>query len=232
MLRKVWSYMQEKKHPAEPITWVNYLAFLFAILFFSGFFASSQGWIRVLDFTVLNGSFGKILLDGGTTAFTFRGVGGTGARDGFMFALELMPAVILSLGVVSVVDGLGGLRAAQKLMTPILKPLLGIPGVCALALIANMQNTDAAAGMTKELTDDGQITDQERTIFATFQISASAIITNYFSSGAALFSFILVPIILPLVVMLVFKVIGANMIRLYIRAMEKRVVTGGSNHGN
>lgn len=232
MLRKVWSSMQEKKHPAEPVTWVNYLAFLFAILFFSGFFASSQGWIRVLDFTVLNGSFGKILLDGGATAFTFRGVGGTGARDGFMFALELMPAVILSLGVVSVVDGLGGLRAAQKLMTPILKPLLGIPGVCALALIANMQNTDAAAGMTKELTDDGQITDQERTIFATFQISASAIITNYFSSGAALFSFILVPIILPLVVMLVFKVIGANMIRLYIRVMEKRMVAGGSNHGN
>ena len=29
-------------------------------------------------------------------------------------------------------------------MTPVLKPLLGIPGICSLALIANLQNTDAA----------------------------------------------------------------------------------------
>lgn len=53
-------------------------------------------------------------------------------------------------------------------MTPILRPLLGVPGICSLALIANLQNTDAAAGMTKELTDDGAITDHERAIFATF----------------------------------------------------------------
>ncbi len=35
-------------------------------------------------------------------------------------------------------------------MTPVLKPLLGIPGICSLALIANLQNTDAAAGMTQD----------------------------------------------------------------------------------
>ena len=46
--------------------------------------------------------------------------------------------------VISITDGLGGLRAAQQLMTPVLKPLLGIPGICSLALIANLQNTDAA----------------------------------------------------------------------------------------
>ncbi len=43
-------------------------------------------------------------------------------------------------------------------MTPVLKPLLGIPGICSLALIANLQNTDAAAGMTKELAQEGEIT--------------------------------------------------------------------------
>ena len=68
-----------------------------------------------------------------------------GAKDGFLFALELAPSVILSLGIISITDGLGGLRAAQQLMTPVLKPLLGIPGICSLALIANLQNTDAAA---------------------------------------------------------------------------------------
>ena len=115
-----------------------------------------------------------------------------------LFALELAPSVILSLGIIAVTEGLGGLRAAQQLMTPILRPLLGVPGICSLALIANLQNTDAAAGMTKELTNEGAITDHERAIFATFQTSGSAIITNYFSSGAALFTFITVPVITPL----------------------------------
>lgn len=109
-------------------------------------------------------------------------------------------------------------------MTPILRPLLGVPGICSLALIANLQNTDAAAGMTKELTDEGAITDHERAIFATFQTSGSAIITNYFSSGAALFTFITVPVITPLAVILVFKFVGANFLRLWIAHMEVRRV--------
>ena len=81
--------------------------------FFSGFFAKSTEWWRVLDFTVLNGSFGPV-----NGALTFRGTGGTGAKDGFLFALELAPSVILSLGIIAVTEGLGGLRAAQQLMTP------------------------------------------------------------------------------------------------------------------
>lgn len=213
--------MAEKKTSEQQVTWVSYVAFIFAILFFSGIFAASQGWLKVLDFNTLNGAFGKIGAEGAKT-FTFRGAGGTGARDGFMFSLELMPAVILALGIVSVVEGLGGLRVAQKLMTPILKPLMGIPGICSLALIANLQSTDAAAGMTKELVENGQITDDERSIFAAYQISGSATITNYFSSGAALFSFMLVPIIVPLIVMMVFKIIGANFLRLYIAAVRRK----------
>lgn len=212
--------MQEKEVQSDQVTWVSYAALLFAIVFFSGVFATSKGWLQVFDFSVLNGTYGKI--KGVETFFTFRGVGGTGARDGFMFALELMPPVIFALGVIAVVDGLGGLRAAQKLLTPILKPILGLPGVCGLALIANLQSTDAAAGMTKELVENSLITDDERTVFSTYQISASATITNYFSSGVALFSFILVPIIVPLLVMLVFKVLGANAIRLYIKSARKK----------
>ena len=138
------------KTPQIKVGWVGYAAFIFAIIIFSGIFSSSDTWLKVFDFIVLNGKFGTIP-PGAEKALDFRGAGGTGARDGFLFAIELIPAVILALGIVNVIDGLGGLRAAQKLMTPILMPLLGIPGITALASIANMQSTDAAAGMVKEL---------------------------------------------------------------------------------
>lgn len=213
--------MKDTSPGQEKVSWIGYLAFFVTIIFFSGMFAKSSEWWRVFDFTVLNGSFGQINA-AGEKALSFRGAGGTGAKDGFLFALELAPSVILSLGIISVTEGLGGLRAAQQLMTPILRPLLGIPGICSLALIANLQNTDAAAGMTKELAEEGVISEQERAIFATYQTSGSAIITNYFSSAAALFTTITVPVITPLAVILVFKFIGANLLRVWIAQTERR----------
>lgn len=196
------------------VPWYGYVVFGLAILLFSGIFSSSDGVLRALDFNVLNGSFGQIPVD---KAASFRGAGGSGAKDGFLFALELIPAVILALGIVNVVDGLGGLKAAQKLMNPLLKPLLGVPGVSALANIANMQSTDAAAGMVKELVDEGAITDKERSVIITYQSSGSAFVTNYFSSGGAAFSILLAPIIVPLLVIFVFKIVGANLMRLYFK---------------
>lgn len=220
-IKREMKMMPRKESNNDQISWVSYAVFLFAIVFFSGIFASAKDWTQVFDFSVLNGAFGKITGEAGKT-FTFRGAGGGGARDGFIFSLELMPAVIFALGVISVVDGLGGLKVAQKLMTPLLRPLMGIPGICGLALIANLQSTDAGAGMIKELVQSGDLTDDERTIFATYQISASATVTNYFSSGVALFAFIKVPILLPLIVMFIFKIVGANMVRFYIKAMQKK----------
>lgn len=196
------------------VPWYGYVVFILAILLFSGIFSSSDGILRALDFNVLNGSFGQIPTD---KAMSFRGAGGSGAKDGFLFALELIPAVILALGIVNVIDGLGGLKAAQKIMNPLLKPLLGVPGISALANIANMQSTDAAAGMVKELKDNGLITDKERSIIIAYQTSGSAFITNYFSSGAAAFSIMLAPIIVPIFVIFVFKIVGANLMRLYFK---------------
>ena len=103
------------------VPWYGYVVFILAILLFSGVFSSSEGILRALDFNVLSGSFGQIPTD---KAMSFRGAGGSGAKDGFLFALELIPAVILALGIVNVIDGLGGLKAAQKIMNPLLKPLL------------------------------------------------------------------------------------------------------------
>ena len=204
--------------PQIHVLWYGYVAFLIAILMFSGIFSSADGPLKVLDFNVLAGSFGNIT---GEQATNFRGIGGNGAKDGFMFALTLIPAVILALGLVNVIDGLGGLRAAEKLMTPILEPLLGVPGVTALANIANLQSTDAAAGMIKELVDNGKLTDKERSIVITYQTSGSAGLTNYFSSGAATCAILGTPIIVSLVVILVFKIVGANLMRLYLKMFCK-----------
>jgi nucleoside recognition membrane protein YjiH len=202
-----------------------YLALIFAILFFSGIFQKMPGAISALDFTNLLGAFGKmgsVTKEAGTVASSFRGNGGTGARDGFLFALTLFPAVIFAIGVVEVVDFYGGLKAAQKLMTPLLRPLMGIPGLTGLTLIASLQSTDAGGSMTKALRDNGFITENEKTIFCAFQFSAGATITNYFSSGAALFGIMEgAPIIVPFIIMLICKVFGANVMRLYLKKFAK-----------
>ena len=209
---------KDNSTPKVRVPWYGYAAFLVAVLMFSGLFSSADGPLKALDFNVLCGSFGNISAD---KAMNFRGAGGSGAKDGFIFALTLIPAVILALGLVNVIDGLGGLKAAEKIMTPILKPLLGVPGITALANIANMQSTDSAAGMVKELKDNDEITDKERSIIIAYQTSGSATITNYFSSGAAAFAFITAPIILPIIVIFVFKILGANLMRLYLKFVYK-----------
>lgn len=203
---------------------VAYLALIFAVVFFSGIFAKTASWLGVFDFTVLNGDFGKIAGDGGKS-FTFRGTGGYGAKDGFLFALNLIPTVMFALAIVAVVEYLGALDAARQLLTPLLKPLLGIPGSAGLALIASLQSTDAGAGMTKLLYDEKEITNEERSIFAAFQFTAGGTITNYFATGAALFALanadgsmaITVPLIIPFVVIMIFKVVGANLMRFYLK---------------
>lgn len=210
---------------AGKVRLAGYISLVLAIIFFSGLLKDVNNFLKFFDFTNVLGSFGKLgsLSEGaGTLASSFRGSGGAGVRDGWLFALTLTPAVMLALGVVNIVEDLDGLKAAQKLMTPLLRPLMGIPGICGLALVASLQSTDTGAGMTKELFDRGDITLKERLIFAGgFQFSAGAILTNYLSSGAALFAFLNVPIITPLLIILLFKLISANVVRIYAAKVVK-----------
>ena len=136
-------------------------------------------------------------------------------------ALSLVPGVMLALGLMEIVEYYGGLKAAQKLLTPILRPLMGIPGICCVALVSSLQSTDAGAGMTKQLRAAGDITNKELLIFSAFQFTAGGVIGNYLASGSALFSVMTVPIVTPLVVMLVMKLFGANMMRLYVHYFVK-----------
>ena len=74
-------------------------------------------------------------------------------------------------GLMEIVEHYGGLKAAQRLLTPILRPILGIPGICCVALVSSLQSTDAGAGMTKALRENKDITGNELLIFSAFQLS-------------------------------------------------------------
>jgi nucleoside recognition membrane protein YjiH len=201
-----------------------YIALILAIIFFSGVVGMLDipAGFKALDFSTLNGKFGSIEAVNKMT--TFRGSGGVGAKDGFMFALNLLPTVIFALAMVEVASFYGALDAARVLLTPILKPVLGLPGSAGLTLIAALQSTDAGAGMTKALYDSGEINDKQRSVFCAFQFSAGATITNVFASGAVLYALMLadgelamkIPLILPLMVIFTMKFVGANIMRLYL----------------
>lgn len=228
--------MSDKVAQSRKVTIGCYIALAFAVVFFSGLMKSNE-WYGVFDFTTLNGSFGKVVYkvqetaEGFQTAtYTFRGKGGSGARDGFIFAFTLIPTVMFALAMIQVLEHYGALDAARKLLTPLLRPLMGIPGDTGLALIASLQSTDAGASMTRALIDEGKLSKKEGDIFTMFQFSAGATIVNFFSSGAVLFTLtaadgsVAVPasIGLCLVVMFVLKIFGANMFRLYLNMTENK----------
>ena len=149
-----------------------WLALIVLILVLSGAFRTAEGPIKVLDFTNLAGSFGQI----GDTGANLIGKGGTGAKDGFMAGFNLIPAVMFFCAF----------KASDVLFRPLLRPLLGIPGKCGIAFISSFTGSDVAAVMTRELYEDGEITDDERTIFVAYQYAGSACINNTITGGAPL----------------------------------------------
>ena len=212
------------------VKWYGYVALVVGILFFSGVFADAEGALGALDFGNILGRFGRLgtVTEYGTEyvslAGDFRGTGGAGARDGFLFALTLLPAVLLALGCVGVIEHLDGLNAAAKLLNPILRPIMGIPGVSGLALIGSLQSADAGASMTAGLHERGLLNDKERLIFTQFQFTAGGTLTNFLGSGAAMFPYLAiigVPILLPMGTIFVFKFIAANMMRFYTLRLMK-----------
>ncbi|MDL2271645.1 hypothetical protein LJC23_01260 [Desulfovibrio sp. OttesenSCG-928-I05] len=215
--------MSAENQGQQKVTIASYLLLLVAIVIFSGAFTNIQAdsawvWLKMFDFTTLLGKFGAIA----GSKNNFQGVGGTGARNGFLFAINLCPSVILALGIVKIVDGYGGLLAAEKIIRPFFRPLLGIPGILGLAFITHLQSTDGSAAMAKELFDGGQITDEERTLFTTLMLSGDGTITNYFATIAGLFQYFTVPIIIPLVIIFLCKIMGTNIMRFLLKASGRK----------
>ena len=197
-----------------------YIALAVAILFFSGLFMKVEGmkWLSAFDFTTLGGTFGTMK---DPAKNTFIGAGGVSAKAGFLFALSLAPTVMLALGCLEVLTHYGAIRAAHKLLTPLLHPLLSLPGKTGLALITDLQSTDAGAALTKELYDEGEITRKELTIMGAWQYSGAGLINNYFAIGSALFSVLKLPIILPLLLMFGLKFAGGMFVRVVLNTVYK-----------
>lgn len=214
----------------ENVTIGCYISLALAIVFFSGVAAGSSYFWSFLDFTTLMGSAGKVVgkvtetADGvSTTMTTIRGLGGSGAIDGFMLAISLIiPGVMLAMGMITVFEHYGALQAARKLLTPILQFLIGVPGTATLALIACLQSTDGGAALTRQLKDSGALSYTEINNFSAFQMVACAPITNFVTFSAAVLAFSnadgssAVPLSMGtgLAVLLIAKVIGANIMRL------------------
>ena len=209
---------QEKKQSKVGIG--AYIALAVAILFFSGLFMKVEGmkWLSAFDFTTLGGTFGTMK---DPAKNTFIGAGGVSAKAGFLFALSLAPTVMLALGCLEVLTHYGAIRAAHKLLTPLLHPLLSLPGKTGLALITDLQSTDAGAALTKELYDEGEINKKELTIMGAWQYSGAGLINNYFAIGSALFSVLKLPIILPLLLMFGLKFAGGMFVRFVLNTVYK-----------
>ncbi|ERT60807.1 nucleoside recognition domain-containing protein [Megasphaera vaginalis (ex Srinivasan et al. 2021)] len=204
------------KQERSKLTWKSWFSLMLLVVAFSGIFTHSDSPLRAVDFQVLIGNFGHI-----GQGDTFIGKGGTGASGGFLFALTLFPTVMFSLGLINVAEHLGALLAAEKVFKYILKPLMGIPGTTGLAFVSSFTSTDAAAVMTKNLSDNNLITDDERAIFASYQIAGSGLISNVFGSGAALIPICICPIGIVIASIFIVKVIGANVVRGYILIKKK-----------
>lgn len=201
------------------VPWTGYVALAFAVVFFSGVFMNAEGWLQVLDYSNISGQFGKLgtlTEGGGRLASNFRGMGGSGPKDAFVYGLTIAPQIMFALGIVKIIENYGGLLAAQKLLTPLMRLLFGQPGFCALPLIAGMQNSDTGASMIKQMRDEKLITEREKLVFIAFHFTAPALIVNYFAIGAMAFPYLKISIIVPLVVVMVTKFIGANVFRFFI----------------
>lgn len=222
----------------ENVTIGCYISLALAIVFFSGIAAGSSYFWSFLDFTTLMGCAGKVVgkvtetADGvSTTMTTLRGLGGSGAIDGFMLAISLIiPGVMLAMGMITVFEQYGALKAARKLLTPILQLLIGVPGTATLALIACLQSTDGGAALTRQLKDSGALSYTEINNFSAFQMVACAPITNFVTFSAAVLAFSnadgsgTVPLSMGtgLAVLLIAKVIGANIMRLIQLRIDQR----------
>lgn len=201
----------------EKVTWKSWLSLLLLMLTLSGIFKDTGGPLRAIDFLNLTGNFG-VIGDGGT----FAGVGGTGAREGFLVALTIVPSVCFAVGVIETLQSYGAFGAAEKLFTPILKPILGIPGAAGIAFVSSFTSSDVASIMTRELYQKKLLTDNERSIFVAYQYAGSAVILNTINTQAILLPIVVWPIGLIIVFLIVMKLIGANLVRLFLKLQMKR----------
>lgn len=196
----------------------GWLALIVLCIMFSGVLKDVEGPLKALDFSNLVGAWGKI----GESGQNFIGKGGTGAREGMMQALSLIPAIAFAVAIIDVVTQLGAMDAGVKVFTPLLRPLLGIPGECGIAFVSTFTSSDVGSVMTRDLYNEGKINEKERAIFTAYQYAGSAVVLNTINTQAALLPIILFATGPVIVVLFVCKLLGANLVRLILTLQEKK----------
>ena len=205
---------KEKQQHISITAWI-FLFLLIVIL--SGVLHYAPVPWKAFDFANLVGNFGKIAGN-----ITFVGKGDSGTDEALLFTLTLIPSVALAVGLLDVVEAKGGMQAAERLFRPILKPLMGIPGAAGISFVMSFTSTDATAVMTKQLYDDGLLNDDERAIYAAYQYAASAVVLNTMSTQAPLLPIITIAVGPIILLEIMLKVMGANIVRLIILLKSKR----------
>jgi nucleoside recognition membrane protein YjiH len=196
----------------------GYIALFVAVLFFSGVFGKMEGPLKVLDLQTLAGQFG-IIADGASPGIM--GQGGHGVRGGFFQSLTIAPNVFLSIAFITVIEHYGGLLAAQKLLTPLSRPVIGLPGSATLAMVSNWQSSDTGAAVARSLLDQEIITEKERDILLAYEFAGAAIIGMLYSNGVLLFPYLTVSPGTILLLVMILKFVAGNLMRLYINIFEK-----------
>ena len=200
------------------VTWRGWLSLFVFIFLFSGLIPTLSKypgleWLAALDFSSMIGKFGTELVGGGKAE---------GARRGFMEAFVLFPTIMLALGFIEIFEYYGALGAAQKIFQPLFRPLMGIPGVAGLAFVASLNSSDVGSVMTRQLREEGELTEKERTVFVAYQYAGSATITNTLGAGSALIPISLLAPGVIIGIQILAKIIGANVVSLILNLAEKK----------
>lgn len=203
----------------EKVGFKGYAALIFAVIFFSGIFSKFDGPLKALDFQTYVGAFGQICEN---AAKGFIGTGGSGVREGFLQALSIAPIMIFAVGFIGCIEYLGGLKAAQKLLTPVLRFLMGIPGVCAIAMVLNWQSSDASAAEALNMYNKGIISRKERERLVAYEFITAATIGVFFSNGAVILPYFTISTGLMLIILIANKFIAGNLMRLFQLLFDKK----------
>lgn len=220
--------MDKQKNTDAKVGMKGYIALVIAVLFFSGLFGKMDGPWRVLDLQTLLGSYG-VIAEGASAGIV--GTGGYGVKEGFFQAINMAPATITAVAFLAVIEHYGGLKAAQKLLTPLLKPLLGVPGSTGLAIITNWQSSDASAALAGKMEEEKKITKKQRDILVAYEFVAAATLGVFYSNGAVVFPYLVASQGGLLLMLMVVKFVSGNLMRLYCRFFEKDTQEAES-HGN
>ena len=97
----------------ERVTVKGWVSLLVLLLMLSGIFMNQEGPLAAIDFSNLSGEFGKIY-----EGIDFTGKNGSGAKDGFLVGLTLIPTVMLFSGLITVFERLEPLQPAKRRFSP------------------------------------------------------------------------------------------------------------------